>query len=152
MIETLLDALVLAWGLLRRMLPLLILGVIAAEFIIAMGYVNKLSFLARPITRFSHLKHECGVSFLMAFGSGVAAYATLAKYREEGLISKKEMFLAAMINSFPGVLLHWRPNATSAYPLTWSHRSCLLFTLRSDRSGKNSAPDGCQPNLIADAP
>ena len=117
MIETLLSALVLAGGLLGRMLPFMVLGVIAAEFIIALGFVNKLSFLARPITRFSHLKQECGVSFLMAFGSGVAAYAMLAKYRADGLISKKEMFLAAMINSFPGVLLHWRSMLPVLIPL-----------------------------------
>ena len=103
-----LGALALAGELLGRTLPFMILGVIAAEMIISMGFVNKLSFIARPITRFSHLKQECGVSFLMAFGSPSAANAMLAKYREDGLISKKEMFLASMINYFPGVLLHWR--------------------------------------------
>jgi hypothetical protein len=95
----------------------MILGVIAAELIVTLGFVNKISFIARPITRFSHLKHECGMSFLVAFGSGVAANAMLAKYREEGLISKKEMFLAAMINSFPGVLLHWRSTLPVIIPL-----------------------------------
>jgi hypothetical protein len=108
MSEILLSALVLAGGLLGRVLPFMILGVIAAELIIALGFVNKLSFIARPITRFSHLKHECGVSFLMAFGSPVAANAMLANYREEGLISKKEMFLASMMNSFPVHLTEWR--------------------------------------------
>ena len=108
MSEILLSALVLAGGLLGRLLPFMILGVITAELIIALGFVNKLSFVARPITRFSHLKHECGVSFLMAFGSPAAANAMLAKYHDEGLISKKEMFLASMINYFPGILLHWR--------------------------------------------
>jgi len=108
MSETLLGALALAGELLGRTLPFMILGVITAEMIMSMGFVNKLSFIARPITRFSHLKQECGVSFLMAFGSPSAANAMLAKYREDGLISKKEMFLASMINYFPGVLLHWR--------------------------------------------
>ena len=103
-----LGALALAGELLGRTLPFMILGVITAEMIMSMGFVNKLSFIARPITRFSHLKQECGVSFLMAFGSPSAANAMLAKYREDGLISKKEMFLASMINYFPGVLLHWR--------------------------------------------
>jgi hypothetical protein len=115
--ETLLSALVLAGGLLGRLIPFMILGVIAAEFIIALGFVNKLSFLARPITRFSHLKQDCGVSFLVAFGSPVAAYAMLAKYHEEGLISKRELLLAAMINSFPGVLLHWRGMLPVIIPL-----------------------------------
>jgi len=117
MSEILVSALIMAGGLLGRILPFMILGVITAEFVIALGFVNKLSFLARPITRFSHLRQECGVSFLVAFGSPVAGYAMLAKYHEEGLISKKELLLAAMINSFPGVLLHWRGMLPVLIPL-----------------------------------
>ncbi len=117
MSEILVSALIMAGGLLGRILPFMILGVIAAEFVIALGFVNKLSFMARPITRFSHLRQECGVSFLVAFGSPVAGYAMLAKYHEEGLISKKELLLAAMINSFPGVLLHWRGMLPVLIPL-----------------------------------
>ena len=117
MSETLLSALVLAGGLLGRTLPFMILGVIAAELIITLGFVNKISFVARPITRFSHLKQECGASFLVAFGSLTAANAMLAQYHEKGLISKKEMFLAAMINSFPGVIMHWQSMLPALLPL-----------------------------------
>jgi hypothetical protein len=117
MIETLLSALVLAGGLLGRVLPFMIMGVIVAELIVTLGFVNKMSFVAQPITRFSHLKHECGVSFLMAFGSLTAANAMLAQYREKGLISKREMFLAAMINSFPGILMHWQSMLPALLPL-----------------------------------
>ncbi|MFA5316356.1 MAG: hypothetical protein WC369_02925, partial [Dehalococcoidales bacterium] len=117
MIETLLSALSLAGGLLVRALPFMILGVIAAELIINLGFVSKVSLIARPITRFSHLKQECGMSFLMAFGSPTAANAMLAQYREKGLISKKEMFLASLINSFPSILLHWRSMIPVLVPL-----------------------------------
>ena len=117
MIETLLGALVLAGGLLRSILPLMILGVIAAELIVTLGFVNKLSFIARPITNFSHLQHECGMSFLVAFGSPIAANAMLAQYHEKGMIGKKEMFLASLLNSFPSVLLHWRSMLPPLIPL-----------------------------------
>ena len=117
MSETLLSALVLDGGLLGRTLTFMILGVIAAELLVTLGFVNKLSFLARPITRFSHLKHECGMSFLVAFGSPSAANAMLAQYREKELISKKEMFLASLINSFPAVLMHWRTMLPVLIPL-----------------------------------
>jgi hypothetical protein len=57
------------------------------------------------------------MSFLVAFGSPSAANAMLAQYREKELISKKEMFLASMINSFPGVLMHWRTMLPVLIPL-----------------------------------
>jgi len=95
----------------------MILGVSAAELIGTLGYVKKISFVARPITSFSHLKYECGMSFIMAIGSLTAANAMLAQYREKGLISKKEMFLASMINSFPGILMHWQYMLPALIPL-----------------------------------
>jgi hypothetical protein len=115
--EILLSALVLAVGLLGRILPIMIIGVIAAELIVALGYVNKISFLARPITNFSHLRHECGVSLLVAFGSAMAANAMLAKYYEEGLISKREMFIASLLNTFPGGLQQWRSSLPAVISL-----------------------------------
>jgi len=115
--ETLLSALRLAADLLWRTLPYMILGVIAAELIVTLGFVSKLSFVARPITNFAHLKHECGMSFLVAFGSPTAANAMLAQNHERGLISKKEMFLASLLNSFPSVLMHWRSMLPPLIPL-----------------------------------
>ncbi len=54
--ETLLNAGVLAAELLARTLPLMIIGVLVAELIVALGVVDKVSFVARPITGFSHLR------------------------------------------------------------------------------------------------
>lgn len=81
--ETLLSALGLAGWLLWCTLPYMILGVvIAAEIIVILGFVNKLSFIARPITKFVHLNNECVMSFLVAFGSLMAANAMLAQNHE----------------------------------------------------------------------
>ncbi|MFA5315859.1 MAG: nucleoside recognition domain-containing protein [Dehalococcoidales bacterium] len=117
MIETLLSALVLAGSLLWRTLPFMILGVIAAELLNALGFVDKLAFLVRPITKFSHLKHESGVSFLIAFGSPLAANSMLAQYQAQGQITKKEMFLASLINTFPMIFMHWRSMLPPLIPL-----------------------------------
>ncbi|MDF2956776.1 MAG: putative membrane protein [Candidatus Alkanophagales archaeon MCA70_species_1] len=108
MTSVLLDASILASKLLLKTLPFMLLGVLLAEFIVALGVVEKLSWLAKPITRFSHLREECGVSFLLAFISPTAANAMLADYYEKGFIEKKELFIAAMINSFPAIVMHWR--------------------------------------------
>ncbi|WP_456486723.1 nucleoside recognition domain-containing protein [Candidatus Alkanophaga liquidiphilum] len=106
--SVLLGSSILASKLLLKTLPFMLVGVILAEFIVALGVVEKLSWLAKPITNFSHLREECGVSFLLAFISPTAANAMLADYYEKGFIEKRELFIAAMINSFPAVVMHWR--------------------------------------------
>ncbi|RLA96167.1 MAG: nucleoside recognition protein [Deltaproteobacteria bacterium] len=95
----LLRAAIFTAELLLHMYPFIVLGIIIAEFIVNLGIVNKISILAKPVINFSHLKKEYGASFLMAFASPPAADAMLAEYYEKKLITKKEMFLAAMINS-----------------------------------------------------
>jgi len=115
--QVLLSASLLAGEFLWRTLPFMVLGVLAAEFIVALGVVNKISFIARPITKFSHLRKECGASFVLAFGSPAAANSMLAGYYEKGVIDKREMFLASMINSFPGIIMHWRSMLPVLIPL-----------------------------------
>ncbi len=108
MSEIFLEGILLAGRLLLKTLPFIILGVIFAEFIIALRLMDKVSFLARPITNFAHLRRECGASFLTAFVSPSAANAMLAGYFNRGLISKRELFIASMINSFPSIVMEWR--------------------------------------------
>ncbi|MEW6102233.1 MAG: nucleoside recognition domain-containing protein [bacterium] len=107
----------MAGWLLLKTVPIIILGVILAEFIVSLGWVDRLSFLARPITRFSHLQDECGIIFLSAFASPTSANSMLANYYNKGVIEKKELFLAAMINTFPAILMHWRSMLPILLPL-----------------------------------
>lgn len=65
---------------LRVTVPFIILGVVIAEFIVAMKLMDKFVFLARPITNFSHLREECGVSFITAFVSPLSANSMLAAF------------------------------------------------------------------------
>ena len=103
MIIILLKAAIFAAELLLRTLPFIILGVILGEFLITLKIVDKIAILAKPIIGFAHLRKECGVSFLMSFASPVASDAMLADYHAKKLLTKKEMFLASLINcSFPG--------------------------------------------------
>lgn len=108
MTEVLSSAFLASGKLLLRTLPVIILGVILGEFLISLKLVEKLSFLTKPITNFSHLRHECGISFITAFASPAAANSMLARYHDRGLIKKKELFLASMINSFPAIVMHWK--------------------------------------------
>jgi hypothetical protein len=98
----------LALDLLIRTIPMMVAGVFAAELILAFNATDRISRLSRPLTTFSNLHHECGISFMMAFISPKAANAMLAKYRRDELITRREMVIAALMNSFPNVVMHWR--------------------------------------------
>ncbi len=98
----------LALDLLIRTIPMMVAGVFAAELILAFNATDRISRLSRPLTRFSNLHHECGISFMMAFISPKAANAMLAKYQRDGMITHREMVIAALMNSFPNVVMHWR--------------------------------------------
>lgn len=89
------------------MVPSMILGVILVNLIVSLGFVSKLSFLARPVTSFGHLKDECGVSFITAFGSPIAANSMLVELYSKGEIKKRELYIASLANSFPTIIMHW---------------------------------------------
>lgn len=98
----------LALDLLIRTIPMMVAGVIAAELILAFNATDRISRVSRPLTTFSNLHRSCGISFMMAFISPKAANAMLAKYERDGTITRREMMIAALMNSFPNVVMHWR--------------------------------------------
>ncbi len=102
---------------LAKTLPFMIIGVIFAELIVALKVVDKIAFIARPITNFTHLRDECGASFLTAFVSATSANAMLAAFYKDKLIDKKELFIASMMTSFPAIVMHWRPMLPVLIPL-----------------------------------
>ncbi|RLI76588.1 nucleoside recognition protein [Archaeoglobales archaeon] len=91
-----------------RTIPISALGVIFAEFIVNLGYVDRVSFIARPIVSFARLRKECGVSFVTAFISPTAANSMLVEYYKNKLIEKRELYISSIINSFPAIIMHWR--------------------------------------------
>ncbi len=107
-IEIFSATLALASELLLRTVPIVIVGVLIAEILIALRITDRIARVAYPITTFSHLPHECGTSFLLAFISPQAADAMLVDYYHKGMIGRGELIVAALINSFPSVVMHWR--------------------------------------------
>ena len=71
----------------------MIVGIILVDFIVAMKLTDKFVFLVKPITRFAHLRDECGLSFLTAFGSPTAANAMLFDLYDK----KKRLFVVLEI-------------------------------------------------------
>ncbi|MBU2480662.1 MAG: hypothetical protein KJ760_06210, partial [Proteobacteria bacterium] len=99
------------------MLPVFVAGVVVAEFIVALGWVNKIAWITRPLIVFGHLKPECGTSFLTAFLSPAAGNAMLVRHYETGLINRRELLVSAVVNTFPGIMMHWRTMLPIALPL-----------------------------------
>lgn len=79
--------------------------------------MDKIAFLARPITNFAHLRDECGASFLTAFASATSANAMPAAFYKDKVIEKKELFIVSMMTSFPAIVTHWRPMLPVLIPL-----------------------------------
>ncbi len=98
----------LALSLLAATIPMMMAGVFAAELIMAFNATARISRFSRPLTTWSNLHNECGISFMMAFISPKAANAMLAKFERDGIITQREMVIAALMNSFPNVMMHWR--------------------------------------------
>ncbi len=116
---------------LAAMVPVFAAGVIGAEFIVALGWVNKIAWITRPLTRLGHLKPECGASFLTAFLSPAAGNAMLVQHFDAGLIDKRQLVIAAIANTFPGIVMHWRSMLPMAIPLigVWAVVYYLLLVL-----------------------
>ncbi|ADN36794.1 nucleoside recognition domain protein [Methanolacinia petrolearia DSM 11571] len=106
--QFIIDTLVLSLDLILASVPMMAVGVFIAELIISFNITDKLSRFSRPITDYANLHPDCGISFMMAFVSPKAANAMLVKYEREGILSHKEMILAALMNSFPNIVMHWR--------------------------------------------
>ena len=108
MYESIVPTVMLAADLLGEMVPMMIIGVFIAEVLVALNIAGKIASLSRPLTSFACLSEECGTSFLMAFVSPPAANAMLLDYHTKEIISQKELIIAATMNSFPTVVMHWR--------------------------------------------
>ena len=101
------EAIFLALYTLLWLIPVIVIGIVLAELVVELKLVRALGFLMLPITKFGHLRTECGVSFLTAFGSPVAANSMLMEFYNNKLIDRKEVIIASMITAFPAIVMHW---------------------------------------------
>ena len=106
-----------SFGILSKSLPPIVLGLVLAELIMVYDAAARIAFIARPITRFSHLSDAAGASFVLAFFSAASANSMLAGFYRDGLIEKRELFVASLVNSFPATTMHWRSLLPVLIPL-----------------------------------
>ncbi len=99
---------------LLTVVPLFVLGVILAQLFVELRWLDKLSWLARPLARLGHLHPECAGTFAVAIISPTAAHSMLAKYFAENRIRRAELIIAAIVNALPGYIAQGR----SVLPIT----------------------------------
>lgn len=89
-------------------IPVFILSIFIMSMLTYSGYINKISWIARPLMKFGHLHESLGITFITAFGSPSAASAMLRSLHENGLISRKEVIIAVLSNAFPVMIMEAR--------------------------------------------
>ena len=93
------------------------IGAFVANVIESRNWTGFISFITKPLLRFSRLPGVCGVSFATAFFSNNAAGSMIATAHAEGKITKKEMFICAITNSFPAKFKHMLRPSVVIIPL-----------------------------------
>lgn len=113
----LIESTAISFAILSRSLPPIVLGLVLAELIMVYDAAERIAFIARPITRFSHLSDAAGASFMIAFFSAASANSMLAGFYRDRIIEKRELFVASLVNSFPATTMHWRSLLPVLIPL-----------------------------------
>ena len=66
-----------------------------------MGLFQRLSYLSRPLVSLSHLPSAAASTFMVSFGSTIAANTMSARLKEEGHLSDRQVFFSAIMNGVP---------------------------------------------------
>ena len=93
------------WPLLRLTFFISI-GLFAGQVIEGLGWTHRLTLLARPFMRRAHLSSPMGAAFTTAFVSGTAALSMLMAFHKDGALTRRELVLSVLLNTFPSFFLH----------------------------------------------
>lgn len=70
------------------------------------NWLKTASWLAKPLIKLGRFPEICGSAFLTAFVSNPAANSMIAGAYQDGKITRREMILSGIANSFPAKLSH----------------------------------------------
>jgi hypothetical protein len=102
---------------LLRIVPIVVASLIFAEFIVELGLTRKVGFLFSPLTKFAHLREECGAALTIALVSPLASSSMLMDFYTKDIISKRELIIASLTRSFPGIISEARYMLPTILPL-----------------------------------
>ncbi len=100
-----------------RILIFVSAGVFTGSLLNYLGWLSKLTFLARPFQFIGKLPVQCSTSFVTAFASPRAANGILAGSYDQKIITRQEMIIGALANILPNTLSHIRIMAFAIIPL-----------------------------------
>ena len=104
---------------LLRLLFYMGIGLLVGMVLESLNWAARLGAWAGPLLRWGHLKGECGAAFTGAFFSGILANTMLMNLYQEGILSRREMIYAYLINTgLPVFLLHLPTTFFIILPLT----------------------------------
>jgi len=95
----------LIWPLMR-LIVFISFGLLAANFIEALNWTRWIGLLSRPLARLGHMSDTTSASFSMAIFSGLAANTLLAEAFDKEQMSRRELIIANLFNSFPTYFTH----------------------------------------------
>ena len=78
-----------------------------AEILIEFGIIGKMSFIGNIFAKLANLPEECGIAITTAFIDPRAANIMLIDFYRNGIIGKRELYIASLIDAFPAMLRHW---------------------------------------------
>jgi len=70
-------------------------------FLVELNAFQRISYVARPLIKISHLPAESASTFVVSLGSALAANTMIARMKDEGVLSERQAFLSAIMNSVP---------------------------------------------------
>lgn len=89
-----------------RLLAGLSFGLLVANLLEALNWTSRLARFANPLARLAHFHPVSSAAFSMAFISPASANGLLSDALDAGKISRCELALANIFNSFPAYLVH----------------------------------------------
>ena len=89
-----------------RLTVFISIGLFMGQFIEGMGWTDRLSVMARPFMHWGHLSHQMGAVFTTAFFSGTTSLSMLMSFHQEVKLSRREITLSVLLNTFPSFFLH----------------------------------------------
>ncbi len=91
---------------LLRLICFISMGLVVGQVIESTGWTRHLAKVAGPLFRFAGLGDRCSAAFTTAFVSGVASNAMLYGFYKDGSITRRQLFMANLLNQFPAYFLH----------------------------------------------
>ncbi|WP_416838293.1 nucleoside recognition protein [Haloferax sp. DFSO52] len=89
-----------------RIAAYIAIGVFAANFVVALGLVERIAGLSRYLTSPANLPDEVGTAIVTTAASTTAGYGMLAEFRESGVLDDRATLVAVTINTFFGFVQH----------------------------------------------